>query len=86
MSLGSCNVLQVISARSISGNSTDIQLISRCRFSGQYISVIFVVLTSSTYSQQVSRLFIFHFITHRHTPQSVGLLWTRDRPVAETCT
>jgi len=24
--------------------------------------------------------------THTHTPHSVGLLWTRDRPVAETCT
>jgi hypothetical protein len=28
----------------------------------------------------------FHLITLRHTSQSVGLLWTRDRPVAETCT
>jgi hypothetical protein len=28
----------------------------------------------------------FHFITLRHTPQSVGVLWTRDRPVAETST
>jgi hypothetical protein len=28
----------------------------------------------------------FHSITLRHTPQSVGLLWTRDRPVAETST
>jgi hypothetical protein len=27
-----------------------------------------------------------HLITLRHTPQSVGLLWTRDRPVAETST
>jgi hypothetical protein len=27
-----------------------------------------------------------HVITLRHTPQSVGLLWTRDRPVAETST
>jgi hypothetical protein len=26
----------------------------------------------------------FRLITLRHTPQSVGLLWTRDRPVAET--
>ena len=25
-------------------------------------------------------------IAHNYTPQSVGLLWTRDRPVAETCT
>jgi hypothetical protein len=28
----------------------------------------------------------FHLITLRYTPQSVGLLWTRDRPVAETST
>jgi hypothetical protein len=28
----------------------------------------------------------FHLITIKHTPQSVGLLWTRDRPVAETST
>jgi hypothetical protein len=28
----------------------------------------------------------YHLITLRHTPQSVGLLWTRDRPVAETST
>jgi hypothetical protein len=27
-----------------------------------------------------------HLITLRHTPQSVGLLWTRDRPVTETST
>ena len=24
--------------------------------------------------------------SHSHTPQSVGLLWTSDRPVAETST
>jgi hypothetical protein len=28
----------------------------------------------------------FHLITLRHTPQSVELLWTRDRPDAETST
>jgi hypothetical protein len=28
----------------------------------------------------------FHLITFRHTPQSVWLLWTRDRPIAETST
>jgi hypothetical protein len=28
----------------------------------------------------------FHLITLRHTPQSIGLLRTRDRPVAETST
>jgi hypothetical protein len=26
----------------------------------------------------------FRLITLRHAPQSVGLLWTRDRPIAET--
>jgi hypothetical protein len=39
----------------------------------------FVVLPSSTYS-----LTVVHLITLKHTPQSVGLLWMRDRPVAET--
>jgi hypothetical protein len=35
----------------------------------------------------VSRLFLFSLDhTQAHTPQSVGLLWTRDRPVAETST
>jgi hypothetical protein len=28
----------------------------------------------------------FHLITLKHTPQSVGLPWTRDQPVAETST
>jgi hypothetical protein len=28
----------------------------------------------------------FHLITLRHIPQSVGLLWKRDRPVSETST
>jgi hypothetical protein len=28
----------------------------------------------------------FHLITLRHTPQSIRLLWTRDRPVTETST
>jgi hypothetical protein len=28
----------------------------------------------------------FHLITLRHRPQSVGLRWTKDRPVAETST
>jgi hypothetical protein len=47
---------------------------------------VIAVPPSSTCSQQVSRAFIFHLITLRHTPQSVGLLWTRDRPVAVTST
>jgi hypothetical protein len=28
----------------------------------------------------------FHLVTLRHTPQSVGLLWTSDQPDAETST
>jgi hypothetical protein len=47
----------------------------------------FVVLPSSTYLFTVGVVgFYFHFITLKHTLQSVGLLWTRDRPVAETST
>jgi hypothetical protein len=53
---------------------------------GSFHTFRFVVLTASTYSQQVSRLFIFHLITLKHTPHSAGILWTRDRPVAETST
>jgi hypothetical protein len=41
----------------------------------------FVVLSSSTY------LFCnFYLITLKHTPQSVGLLWTNDQPDADTST
>jgi hypothetical protein len=47
----------------------------------------FAVLPSSTYLFTVGfEGFLFHLITLRHTPQSVGLLWTTDRPVAETST
>jgi hypothetical protein len=46
-----------------------------------------VVLPSSTYLFTVGvEGFYLHLITLRHAPQSVGLLWTRDRPVAETST
>jgi hypothetical protein len=48
--------------------------------------IVAVVVTPSTYSQYVSRYFAFHLITLKHTPQSVGLLWTTDRPIAETTT
>jgi hypothetical protein len=41
----------------------------------------FVVLTSSTYLITVGvEVVYFHLVTLRHTPQSVGLLWTRNRP------
>jgi hypothetical protein len=54
---------------------------------GYNTRLCFVVLHSSTclFTVGVEGL-IFHLITLRHTPQSVGLLWTRDRPVAETST
>jgi hypothetical protein len=46
-----------------------------------------VVLPSSTYLFRVGvECFYFHLITLRHTPKSVGLLWTRDQPLAETST
>jgi hypothetical protein len=48
---------------------------------------LFAVLPSSTYLFTVGvEGFYFHLITLKHTSQSVGLLWTRDRPVAETST
>jgi hypothetical protein len=49
------------------------------------VQFCFAVLPSSTYlfTAGVEGVY-FHLITLRHTPQSVGFLWTRDRPVAET--
>jgi hypothetical protein len=45
----------------------------------------FVILPSCTYLFTVGVGGVyFHLITLRHTPQSVGLLWTRDRLVAES--
>jgi hypothetical protein len=47
-------------------------------------TIRFVVLPSSTYLFTVRvEGFYFHLITLIHTPQSVGLLWRRDGPVAE---
>jgi hypothetical protein len=49
------------------------------------IFVVVVVLPSSTCSFTAGvEVVYFHLITLKHTPQSVGLLGTRDRPVAET--
>jgi hypothetical protein len=42
----------------------------------------FVIAGQSVFLQRV----ILHFITRKDTPQSVRLLWTRDRPVAQTST
>jgi hypothetical protein len=53
------------------------------RGSNLYV-IRFAVLTSCTYLfTVVAEVVYFHLITVRHTPQSVGLLWTGDRPVAE---
>jgi hypothetical protein len=44
---------------------------------------VVVVLPSSTYLFTMGvGGFDFHFITLKHTPQSVGLLWKGDQPVA----
>jgi hypothetical protein len=61
------------------------QLIHKQSSANTTIFIRFVVLPSYTYlfTADVVR-FYFHLITLKHTPQSVGLLWTRDRPVAET--
>jgi hypothetical protein len=46
-----------------------------------------VVLPSPTYLFTAgAEGFYFHLITFKHTPQSVGPLWTRDRLGAETST
>jgi hypothetical protein len=51
------------------------------------VAPIYIVLPSSTYLFTAGvEVVYFHLITLRHTPQSVGLLWTRDLPVAETST
>jgi hypothetical protein len=49
---------------------------------------LFAVLPSSThlFTVGVEGFLLSLDHTQTHTPQSVGLLWTRDRPVAETCT
>jgi hypothetical protein len=52
-----------------------------------FVSFRFVILPSSTYLFTAGvEGFYLHLITLKHAPQSVGLLWTRDRPVAETST
>jgi hypothetical protein len=51
------------------------------------LKIHFIGFPSSTYLFTVGvEVVYFHLITLRRTPQSVGLLWTRDRPVAETST
>jgi hypothetical protein len=50
-----------------------------------WLAFTFLVLPSSAYLFTAGvEVVYFRLITLRHTPQSVGLLWMRDRPVAET--
>jgi hypothetical protein len=55
-----------------------------------YRSLIFFKHTRSHYIFYLLTVDVevvyFHLITLKHTPQSVGLLWRRDRPVAEIST
>jgi hypothetical protein len=51
----------------------------------RFVSFRFAVPPSSAYLFTAGVEVVYlHVITLRHTPQSVGLLCTRDRPVAET--
>jgi hypothetical protein len=52
-----------------------------------YHKQLYLVLPSCTYLLTVGvGVVYFHLITLRHTQYSVGLLWTKDRPDAETST
>jgi hypothetical protein len=54
---------------------------------GWHLWYFVAVVPSSTYLFTAGvEVVYFHLITLRHSPQSVRLLWTRDRPVAETST
>jgi hypothetical protein len=56
-------------------------------FSTKLIHSIIVVLPPSTYLFTAGvEVVYFHLVTLRHTPHSVALLWTRDRPAVETST
>jgi hypothetical protein len=55
----------------------------------QYVILVFLFSPSLFYLLVHRRCWVFlwfHFITLKHTPQSLGLLWTRNRPVTEICT
>jgi hypothetical protein len=65
----------------------DVLIILRVERAAMSQSIFFVVRTSPTYLFTVGvEVVDFHLVTLRHTPHLVGLLWTRDRPVAETST
>jgi hypothetical protein len=72
------NVTNCSSSSSSSSNSSSRVVV---------VVIRFVVLPFSTYLFTAGvEVVYFHLITLRLTPQSAGLLWTRDRPVAETST
>jgi hypothetical protein len=67
--------------------NTKFILLSACFTYLHTYLLTYLVLPSSTYLFTAGvEVFYFHLITLRHTPQSVGLLWTRDRPFAEIST
>ena len=51
-----------------------------CKFPSFFLS------PTSFYLTRLGVEIIIHVITHNDTPQSAGLLWTSDQPVAETST
>ena len=52
-----------------------------------YFIFHFFSMTLAAQSLAMASSFLRFFeITHNNTPQSVGLLWTSDQPVAETST
>jgi hypothetical protein len=79
------NMLTLVHSREHSPSCED-----NASLSSQDIHCIFVSfldLPSSTYLFTAGvEGFDFHLITLKHTSQFVRLLWTRDRPVAETST
>jgi hypothetical protein len=61
--------------------------LTTCLYIKQYfVYVNFFLSPFFFYQLTVIVEVVFYLIILRHTPQSVGLLWTRDRPVAETST
>jgi hypothetical protein len=65
-----------------------------CRFSSCHCSLNLVLFRFASFRSHSPfylltvrvNVIYFHLMPLRHTPQSAGLLWTRDRPVAEIST
>jgi hypothetical protein len=89
-----CTVVYCVRTACIPDEGSETNLIKRRNYSPNLCHLVllkysfhFVVLPSSAYLFTVGvEGFYFHLITLKHTPQSIGLLLTRDRPVAETST